>query len=266
MTKKKAKKTTKKKSTSSGGSQKVERPYPRATIEDALKIVYAIKDKNGGNPWAPAEVAKTVGMARMSNPFFYMAASARDFGLTMGSRDTATISLTPLGKAIAYAPDSETEVSKKREAFLKVEVFGKVLEYYKGSDLPEMKYLGNTLTSQFGLHSDTHKEFSKLFRENVAYLGIESGFSQPQTDENDAPSDPNGDQNLPTTVTLAEPSKASTLVAFVIMPFKERDDSHAAGFFQEVLRSLITPAGRDAGFNVRTANRQGSDVIQSTII
>src|SRR5215467_2445855 len=34
----------------------------------------------------------------------------------------------------------------------------------------------------------------------------------------------------------------------------------------EVLRSLITPAAKESNFTVKTANRQGSDLIQSTII
>ncbi len=50
------------------------------------------------------------------------------------------------------------------------------------------------------------------------------------------------------------------------MPFSEKNPDRPKGFFDEVLRSLITPAGLEAGFNVETANRQGSDVIQSTII
>jgi hypothetical protein len=32
------------------------------------------------------------------------------------------------------------------------------------------------------------------------------------------------------------------------------------------LKSLLTPAGTEAGFKVNTANKQGSDVIQSTIV
>jgi hypothetical protein len=55
-------------------------------------------------------------------------------------------------------------------------------------------------------------------------------------------------------------------MAFVIMPFVERDAKHPSGFFAEVLRSLITPAARASHFTVKTANRQGSDLIQSTII
>jgi nucleoside 2-deoxyribosyltransferase len=50
------------------------------------------------------------------------------------------------------------------------------------------------------------------------------------------------------------------------MPFVEKEPDKAKGFFSEVLRSLITPAAVEAGFNVQTASRQGSDVIQSTIV
>ena len=50
------------------------------------------------------------------------------------------------------------------------------------------------------------------------------------------------------------------------MPFVEKNDIRPAGFFIEVLRNLLTPAGVASGFVVETANRQGSDVIQSTII
>jgi hypothetical protein len=55
------------------------------------------------------------------------------------------------------------------------------------------------------------------------------------------------------------------LTAFVILPFVERDPKHAPGFFAEVLRSLITPAAKE-NFIVKTANRQGSDMIQSIIV
>jgi hypothetical protein len=72
----------------------------------------------------------------------------------------------------------------------------------------------------------------------------------------------------PSTVTLAEAGGGSTLTAFVILPFVERDPKHPPGFFAEVLRSLITPAAasKECGFTVKTANRQGSDMIQSTIV
>jgi nucleoside 2-deoxyribosyltransferase len=50
------------------------------------------------------------------------------------------------------------------------------------------------------------------------------------------------------------------------MPFVERNEDHAKGFFSEILKTVITPAATAAGFDVTTALRQGSDVIQSTIL
>ena len=129
--------------------------FPRITLEKALQIPYAIKDKNGGNPWEPEEIRKVVG-ASQGNSWYAQTAASRDYGLTIGTRETAQISLAELGREIAYAPDPSAEMTLKKQAFLNIDLFKRVLEYYKGSNLPEMKYLGNVLTKQFGLGSDTH--------------------------------------------------------------------------------------------------------------
>jgi len=119
-----------------------------------------------------------------------------------------------------------------------------------------MKYLGNTLDREFGLSPKFHEEFSRVFRDNCKYLGISSGDSATLA----------GSNRTPSTILVGEPSKKSGIKAFVIMPFVEKTSERPKGFFAEVLQSLITPAAIGAGFNVETANRQGSDVIQSTII
>ncbi len=51
---------------------------------------YKIKELNGGNAWTPADVAAALGMGTKSSDFYYVTAAARDFGLTTGTRDTAT--------------------------------------------------------------------------------------------------------------------------------------------------------------------------------
>lgn len=198
-----------------------------------------------------------LGMGARGSDFFYLTAASRDFGLTTGTRDTVTIALTDEGRETVYAPSPEAERQKKIEAFNRIELFKRVLGHYRGSDLPEMKYLGNTLEREFGLDPRYHDEFSTAFRENCKYLGIVSGELNG-----------GGDTPIkgPSTVVVGEPLKKSSLRAFVIMPFTERNPQRPTGFFEEVLRSLITPAGLEAGFTVETANRQGSDVIQSTII
>ena len=151
-------------------------PFPRATIEEALKIPYAIKGNNGGNPWEPDEVRKAIGAGTGGNAFFYLTAASRDYGLTTGTNTADKIALTDLGRDLVYAPTPEAEVALKIQAFLNVEIFKRVLEYYKGSNLPEMKYLGNTLQKEFGLDPETHEEFSRTFRENCQYLQITSGI------------------------------------------------------------------------------------------
>lgn len=236
-------------------------PFPRATLEKALGIPYAIKDHNGGNPWEPEEIRKAVGVGTTGNPWFYLTAASRDYGLTTGTRDTEKIALDELGRNIVYAPDEATERNLKQQAFLNIDTFKRVLDYYKGSNLPDMKYLGNTLQKEFDLAPETHDEFSRTFRENCQYLGITSGL--PSNVDGEAEQESG---SLPGTVTLAEAGGASRLTAFVVLPFVERDSKHASGFFAEVLRSLITPAAKESGFTVKTANRQGSDMIQSTIV
>lgn len=237
-------------------------PFPRATLEEALKIPQAIKDQNGGNPWESEEVRKAVGAGTGGNAYFYLTAASRDYGLTVGTSTAEKISLAELGRDLVYAPNPDVEKSLKIRAFLTVDIFQRVLAYYKGSNLPEMKYLGNTLQKEFGLDPETHEEFSRTFRENCQYLGITSGMPTQTGDTSDTTSGASG----PEIITLAEAEGTSTLTAFVIMPFVERHSAHSAGFFAEVLRSIITPAAKASQFTVRTANRQGSDLIQSTII
>jgi hypothetical protein len=257
--------TTKKtvKSNSISNFQKP-RQFPKATLQESLQVPLKIKELNGGNPWDTEDVANALGLGAKSNNFYYLTAAARDFGLTIGTRGAAKIELADLGKEIVYAPNPLVEQERKIEAFLKIDVFKKVLDYYKGSSLPEMKYLGNTLEKEFGLPQETHEEFSNLFRRNCQELGIESGVDNLRQAEN---YDGNV-VNAPATVILGElkGTNKTTLKAFVIMPFVERDENYPKGFFSEVLRSLITPAALDAGFTVETANKQGSDIIQSTII
>ncbi|MDR4473808.1 MAG: hypothetical protein MRJ92_14580 [Nitrospira sp.] len=201
-------------------------PFPRTTLEEALKIAYAIKEHNGGNPWEPEEIRKAIGAGTGGNAYFYLTAASRDYGLTLGTNAADKIELTDLGRELVYAPNPDAEIALKIRAFLTIEVFKRVLEYYKGSNLPEMKYLGNTLQKEFELAPETHEEFSKTFRENCQYLGITSGIPAIDTGSGES----GVTQSKPDTVTLAEPAGASKLTAFVIMPFVERDAKHPLVF------------------------------------
>lgn len=258
-----AKKTA---ATRKGSAPKVDRPFPRRPLEEAVRIPVALKEQYGGNAQPPANVAAALGYkSAANNSFFYQAAASRDFGLTTGGRDSALIGMDDRGKRYAYASSSDTERQVLREAFLSVEVFRKVFEYYKGPELPEKKYLSNVLESEFGLSPEVHDEFIELYKHNTAFVGLRAADAPAGALEAESTTSAG---LRPEVVAVDEPEgdTSDRRRCFVIMPFGERTAEYRPGFFQEVLKSVIGPAGKQAGFSVSTASREGSDVIQSTIV
>jgi nucleoside 2-deoxyribosyltransferase len=241
--------------------KKPRRSFPIATLEDALKIPLAIKTKNSGNPLESKLVAKACGIAHMTNKFFYHSSAARDYGLTVGTRDTPSIELTELGRAVVYADNADIQRQKKIEAFFKVEKFKQVYDHYNGSDLPEEQYVSNTLENKFQIPPAQHAEFVEVFKANCKHLTIEAGLKglpRPSPDVSMSSVDIR---------VLGQPQGKFDKTAFVIMPFIEKGKQvRSGGFFDEVLKSLITPAGNAAGFGVITARREDSDIIHHTII
>ena len=248
---------------SQNNEKRSRREFPRFTLAKALEIPAALKEKNAGNPWDPKEVARAVDISQKSTNFLFLVNSARDYGLIEGAARGGSISLTDLGRQAIYPESPEEEQRAKLAAFLKVELFQRVLKYYKGSNLPDKIYLENTLIKEFSVPKELHEDFLQLYRENCRFCRIGGDF--------EGLSGPGISSAAPkgTSISLTVPgtpvAKGDKL-CFIIMPFVERDEQHPTGFFDEVLRSLFIPAAEAAGFVARTASREGSDVIQSTII
>lgn len=264
MAQKKTKRmTAKKKTAAKRKTTTASRPYPNRTLEDALVVPQAIRDKNNGHPWATEDVAQaSLGGSKSNNKFFYAAAASRDYGLTVGTRDTDKIELAELGRDVVFAGDEQTKRQKRIDAFFSIDIFKRVFEHYGGSNLPAKEFLANALLDEFGLAPEFHDDFTKIFVANCKYLEIEDGvggeIKVKPTDKADHPSDIR---------VVGEPKGKFDRRAFVIMPFVEKGENRrASGFFNEVLTTLITPAANGAGFAVETAQKDGSDIIQSTII
>lgn len=194
------------------------RSYPNVPLEDALTVASAIRQKNNGHPWDTELIAKACGLSKKNPKFFYLAAAARDYGLTNGSRDTPKIELSELGRQITFAPSSTAEHEKKIEAFFTVEKFKQVYDHYSGSELPEEQYLTNTLEQDFQIPPDRHAEFVEVFKANLKYLGIEKGLGSVKH------SGPNGTAPSMEFRHLGQPEGELNLTAFVIMPFSEKTE------------------------------------------
>jgi hypothetical protein len=164
---------------------------------------------------------------------------------------------------IVFAPDPASRRIKQIQAFFRIEKFKEVFEFYGGSSgLPEGEYVSNVLLSQFGLEASEHAEFIDLFKKNCEFVGIADGLG-------DIPTPSSGKEihdSVDITI-VGQPRGKFDKTAFVIMPFTEKGATpRPSGFFDEVLKSLIMPAGNAANFAVETARREGSDVIHHTII
>ena len=240
---------------------KPKREFPQHSIEDCKKVLEVIKDLNAGNPWASGEIAKALEMGK-SNNFFYLTASARDYGLTIGTRDTAKIEIGEIGRKFAYPKTPEEEFEAVKEAFLNIVLFKKVYDYYQGENLPEIQYLKNTLKTEFGVDESLQDEFYELYQKNLKYIKL----IQSKTGVQDKKQSSENTSISGSSIVLGESKNASDLVAFVAMPFSEKTSQYPKGYFDEVLKHLITPAAVNANFNAKTAKKSGSEVIQSTIV
>src|SRR6185503_5522784 len=91
------------------------RPYPRRTVEQALRIARALRDHNGGKPWPATEVAKALDIGAKSANFFYLTSASKQYGLTEGTSRTSDISLTDLGRRAVYPSSAQEESAAQRE-------------------------------------------------------------------------------------------------------------------------------------------------------
>lgn len=243
-------------------SSKAKRAFPVTSLEDARRVADAIKQYNMGNPWAPGEIATALSMGAGSSTYYYLTAASRDYGLTVGTRDTPKIELTELGRSLAYPKSAQEAHEAIVGAFRKVDLFQKVFDYYQGENLPDIQYLKNTLKTEFGVAEQFQDQFYELYQANLAYVRSQGANPGQSTMQAPAGSSVTG----ATSIILGESRNAGSLVAFVAMPFSERSKDRAPGYFDEVLKHLITPAAVKANFNARTAKKPGTEVIQSTIV
>lgn len=240
------------------------RPFPRRNLQEAAAVPRVLKEYNGGNDWPPGKVASALGTTAKARKLRDVTAASQHYGFTTGTSDASSISLTELGRELVYPASADAELAAFHTAFRNIESFAGVVDHFAGSELPEERYVANTLESQFNIDPDWHEEFIEIFGANCKLIGIGSNYNPDTYSPTARGLGSPDDSLLSPTRTIVQAEGAP--ICFVIMPFVERDDRHESGFFDEVLKSVLTPALEAAGFEVRTSKRTGSDVIQATIL
>lgn len=235
------------------------KPFPSYCIEDALKISKAIAQNNAGNPWDSAQIADAISMGEKSSSYYYLTTASRDYGMTTGTSRGKLIELTSVGRKIVYPENQGQEYASLQQAFFNIDIFKKVYDYYKGGNLPEKRFVCNTLQETFSLDSSYHDEFLQIFEKNMNFLRDKEIPGKSSTQRVELR------ENTSSTNSYEE-CESSTKKLFVIMPFSEKTGEYPNGYFEEVFNSLIVPAAAQTGYTAITANKTGSDIIHKTIV
>lgn len=150
------------------------RLIPHYTLEESLRIAHAIQMGNNGKPWKPVFIADYVEIPITSGNFRNLTSSAYRYGLTEGTYNASTISLTSLGQSLTKPTSLEEEITAKQTAVQNIPVYKKIYEHYKDGQLPSKKekYFLNILESQFKIPSQFVSKCTEQLIANGLFSGI----------------------------------------------------------------------------------------------
>jgi predicted nucleotide-binding protein len=206
---------------------------PAYSLDDALRVVFAISNEYGKQPTRPVDVATALQVMPNSGTFKMITGAAVAYGLTDGGGQAEMIVLTDLGRRIVAPVEEGDDIAARREALLRPRVVREFLEKYDGSPLPSDVIALNVLESldvpreraakthelivasaeKLGLLNDINGRKVVNLRASGAHLRVvpdeneehdDDGNNEDMTASQLAPEEPKGD---PATVTAIVPEK-----------------------------------------------------------
>jgi hypothetical protein len=144
---------------------------PRKTLQDALKVAFAIKDNYGSNgaTWEDIARAMGIGAGNQINKYYLWAALA--YGL-IARGESATYHLSELGRKIV-APVYDGE---DREGIIKAvgtpSILGRFYSDYGGASLPIGDIFKNVLEQKYSVPAARVDEAINLILENARYAKL----------------------------------------------------------------------------------------------
>jgi hypothetical protein len=154
--------------------KRVVRPFPKHTLQEALKVVEAIQNKNNGNPMKTVFLAQSLDLSPTSTNFRDITSSAYKYGLTQGTWNVDKVALTPLGNALTKPTDPKKEVKDRQEAVMKIDLYKSVYEHYRDGKFPSAgdSYFKNVLEDTFKVPREYVEECIKILEENGRFASI----------------------------------------------------------------------------------------------
>jgi hypothetical protein len=154
------------------GHRKPNKPFPPTALEEGINLADAIRDYNAGQPFDRLLLADALGIKPSSSNFRDLLKAGFQYGLTVGSEKSDTISLTPLGTKLTKPVDQGERARAVVEAALTPELASKVYRHYNRNKMPGTEFLKNSLERQFEVPAEWSQDIAGLLDKNARYAGL----------------------------------------------------------------------------------------------
>ena len=173
------------------------RPFPAASLEEALVVPKTIKESNAGKPMNRLLLAEAMSLRPNGDKFRNPVAAAAKYGLTTGSYSATTIGIMDLGTTIVSPRNASQEEEGKRSAFLNIPIFKDLLDHFSNNKLPSTEFLKNILEEEpFSIDARWSLQVAEAFKEDAEFLGYIrdiSGSTHVIVDGSPLPDDSDGE-------------------------------------------------------------------------
>lgn len=147
--------------------------YPAYSLEDCEKFVKRVHEI-GGNEILEDELLKHLQLSKTTKSWVYKLSTARDFGLLdrRGRKNDARIAVTDLAKRLLL-PGDEVELAASRQAaFLKPQLYDKLVAHYRGAPVPQTKYLAGLLVREHKIVESVADQAAEAFIASAKFAGF----------------------------------------------------------------------------------------------
>lgn len=148
---------------------------PAFSLAHALRVPKAIHENYGSQPTKPLDVARAMDLTPASSNFRQLTGAAIAFGLTEGGAKSSEITLTKLGKKIVSPLEEGSDLSAKKEAFLKPKIISEFLRKYDGYAIPRDDIAQNVVV-EMGVPRERTERVLTLIIDGASELGLLSSI------------------------------------------------------------------------------------------
>jgi hypothetical protein len=140
-------------------------PYPRHSVEKALRIPKAILDQNAGKATSVADAASFLG-SKAHGPFRVEVSSAIKWGF-LDRPEKGKLLPSTLAKQILRPQNPADAINGYRDAILAAPIISDVYKHYRGENLPDDQFLKNTVVDTYKVPAEKFGEFKAIFLESL---------------------------------------------------------------------------------------------------